>query len=222
MQSTPQACWPQSVVHGTGFGTASCDWLGERGERHIFSEVRFLRLAGNWLESSRDAGLWGGDAFDHRVFRQYQLRWAPSVTLDFWFRGSRVSVAAGNAFCAVLRRAQVLDRSQLSAIKEVLGVAAAGVESGSAIEPVVRIQSAETGSLNGRTVLAVRWEHRKMKRQFLSVYLDAEGDGRTVREIHFSGPCDRFAQHLALIHEVLRSIQWAESCPPPLTLSASA
>ncbi|HEY9870620.1 MAG TPA: hypothetical protein V6D08_15750 [Candidatus Obscuribacterales bacterium] len=219
MQSTPQARWPQSVA---GFGTPSCDSLGRRDERRIFAEVRFLRLADHWLESSRDAGLWGGDAFDHRVFRQYQLRWAPSVTMDFWFRGARVSPAAGRAFCEVLRRAQVLDRCQLSAIKEVLGVAAAGVDSGSAIEPVVRIESAETGSLKGRMVLAVRWENRKMKRQFLSVYIDAEGDGRTVREIHFSGPCDRFTQHLALVHEVLRSIQWQESCPPPLSLSASA
>jgi hypothetical protein len=107
-------------------------------------------------------------------------------------------------------------------VKEILGVAAAGLDSGGVIEPVVRIESAETGSLKGRMVLAVRWENRKMKRQFLSVYIDADGDGRTVREIHFSGPCDRFAQHLTLIHEVVRSIQWAESCPPPLTLSASA
>jgi hypothetical protein len=55
-----------------------------------------------------------------------------------------------------------------------------------------------------------------MKRQFLSVYIDADGDGRTIREIHFSAPTDKFAQHVHLVHDALRSIQWTDVSPPPL------
>src|SRR5262249_39964531 len=155
------------------------------------------------------------DAFDHRIFRQFQLNWAPSVTLDFWFRGGKASPAAGRDFVEILRRPHVLSQHELESITEVLGVA--GVELGLGVpRAIINVESAEVGGLKGRAVLAVRWQHKKMKRQFLSIYIDADGDGRTVREIHFSAPVDQFAQHVHLAHEAFRSIQWTDSCLPPM------
>ncbi len=215
MQSAVRAThWPNSVTRemilpGAGSPKRS------RDSQPIFAEMRFIRLTDNWSQSERDPGLWGGDAFDHRIFRQYQLNWAQSVTLDFWFRGGKTSPGAGRAFAEILSRPHSLAKLEIESLREVLGVA--GVELGLGVpSAVVNIESAEVGSLKGRAVLAVRWQHRKMKRQFLSVYIDADGDGRTVREIHFSTPTENFAQHVHLAHEALRSIQWAEACPPPM------
>ena len=94
-----------------------------RDAQPIFSEMQFIRLTDNWSQSGRDPGLWGGDAFDHRIFRQYQLNWSPAVTLDFWFRGGKASPAAGRAFVEILRRPHILSPQEIESLREVLGVA---------------------------------------------------------------------------------------------------
>jgi hypothetical protein len=56
--------------------------------------------------------------------------------------------------------------------------------------------------------------HRKLGRVFSSLFIDAEGDGRTVHEIHFSTPIHAFEAHIGSAHELFRSIQWRSAASP--------
>jgi len=176
-----------------------------------------MRLSDGWLEGSRDPGLWGGNSIDQRIFRQYLLSFAPAVTLDFWFRGGRVAPPAGNALLTMLSQQHVCSPQELSQISEVLGNVVGKLALDAVSESQSRLLSAEVGPLKGRMVLLVRWENRKRRRQYLSMFIDAEGDGRTIHEIHFSAPNDAFGNYLGLAHDAFRSIQWAGFCPPPMS-----
>ncbi|HEY9870619.1 MAG TPA: hypothetical protein V6D08_15745 [Candidatus Obscuribacterales bacterium] len=186
----------------------------------IFQELAFMRLSDSWMPSKRDAGLMGGNAFDGKVFRQFQLKYVPSVTLDFWFRGRRLHPIAALSFQLTLKYVHALKEMELEIIREALGIVGTGVPSRRQVEKIAHIHLAEVGNLNGKLVLAVRWDNLKTKRQFISLFIDAEGDGATVHEVHFSAPPEQFAETKAHLTELLRSIQWAEVSPPPLAVAA--
>ena len=73
-------------------------------------------------------------------------------------------------------------------IREVLGIVGTGVGAQRTAVCIAEIQKSEVGNLNGRKLLAIRWTNLKLKRQFISLFIDAEGDGATVPEIHVSTP----------------------------------
>jgi hypothetical protein len=109
---------------------------------------------------------------------------------------------------------------ELEMIREALGIVGAGVPSRRQVEKIAHIHLAEVGNLNGKLVLAVRWDNLKSKRQFISLFIDAEGDGATVHEIHFSAPPEKFDQTKAHLTELFRSIQWAQVSLPPMAAAA--
>lgn len=182
----------------------------------IFPEMRFIRLSDKWAEGGRDPGLWGGAAADNCIFRQFKLKWAPQVTLEFWFRGRPLSATGGQALCSALSVSQVLDPAQLLSLGEVLGPISEALDR-SMYNPRYEIEAAQVGPLHGRNVLQLKWGDSKSKRKVMSVYVDANGDGRIVHEIHFSAPEESFSEHEPLVVETLRSLQWAGFAPPPLS-----
>jgi hypothetical protein len=211
----------RSTNHAAHFRAAASSgnlhWNSDRN-RPIFEELQFMRLSTDWIESQRDAGLWGGAQFDHKIFRQFQLAWSPSVTLDFWFRGFRISPQSGRAFTQILRHAHPLTTEELQQIQEVLGVIHLPVKS-AAIDkqPAHILLSAEVGYLKNKTVLAVNSEHIKFNRRYISLLIDATGDGRTIHEIHFSSPAQAFDSNAGVAHDAFRSIQWNIVTPPPMS-----
>lgn len=182
-----------------------------------FSEIQFIRLADVWQESQTDGGIFGGLAFDQQSFRQYQFKREPTISLDFWFRGEQISSQAGQDFLAVLTQPHVLSQAELVQVAEVLGPIADAFKAWDGYHSHYRIESAEAGLLRGRPVMSVRWEQQKEGRRFLSLFFDASGDGRTIHELHFSTPKDRFEENLNLAIETFKSIQWASFAPPPLS-----
>ena len=175
----------------------------------IFPELAFVRLTDRWVQSRRDAGLWGGNSFDGKIFRQFQIKDSPAVTVDFWYRGRKLSSFAAIAFNLTLRYVHLVNHMELDLIREVLGIVGTGVGAQRTSVCIAQIQKAEVGNLNGKKVLAIRWTNLKLKRQFISLFIDAEGDGATVHEIHFSTPPEQFAEHEAQVNELFRSMQWA-------------
>jgi hypothetical protein len=177
--------------------------------------LAFVRLSERWAQSQRDPGLWGGNSFDGKIFRQFQLKDSPAVTVDFWFRGRKLSSFAAIAFNLTLRYVHLVNHLELDLIREVLGIVGTGVGAQRTAVRIAEIQKAEVGNLNGKKVLAIRWTNLKLKRQFISLFIDAEGDGATVHEVHFSTPPEKFAEHEGIVNELFRSMQWMQPATPP-------
>jgi len=174
-----------------------------------FPELSFIRLSDGWQEI-RESLLLGDPSFDPRILRQYQLSWAPQVMLDFWYRGAAVSDRSAQSFSGLLKRPGSLAHAQLSTLAEVLGVIWQSAD-------VNQIEAAEIMVLQARPVMTVCWINSRVKRRYLSVFVDALGDGRVIREIHFSAPFESFTEHLTAAFQCLDSIQWDVVVPPPMS-----
>ncbi len=181
-----------------------------------FPEIQFIRLS-EWTQSRSDAGIFGGLAFDQRIFAQYQMVQDPGITLDFWYRGNQVSEYSGQVFMAILAQPHVLTKEELLQVAEILGPISDAFRAYDGYHTHYRIDSAEIGPLKSRPILSVRWEQQKQGRRFLTLFLDAVGDGRTVHEIHFSTPKDQFEENLSIAIDTFKSIQWASFTPPPMS-----
>lgn len=182
----------------------------------IFPEIDYMRLADVWIAAGHDPSRWGGIAADKRIYQQYKLKWAPSVNLEFWYRGFAIAPEEGQAFRNLLCQAGRLGLADLKQVRPVLGNVAR------ALDPPphnyqCEIESAEVGPLRGRNVLMVKWHDRKARRTIMSVFLDALSDGCTVREIHFSADESAFKDNESFAVETLRTLQWATFAPPPLS-----
>lgn len=181
-------------------------------DRPVFPELEFMRLSTSWEVSAKDASFHGGVAFGGRMFQRYQLRVEKDSFLDFSYRGMPVSDGPARAFSNMLREPHVVSDRELSQILEVLGQTLGAMQYGRFVN---QIENAEIGAINGRTVLAVHWTHVRYNRKVVSIFIDAFGDGATIREMHFSTPIKDYDVTHRVFYETMRSMQWAISAPPP-------
>lgn len=180
-----------------------------------FPELGFMRLGDGWQEMKGEALLLGDSSIDTRILRQYRLSWAPWVMLDFWYRGMPVSVTSGQHFLDVLRQAKCLTHDELLPLAEVLGVIwDQSKQSGNVVK------SAEVQEVSGKRVLVINWHNATSKRAYLSMLFEVRGDGRMIREMHFSAPQTCFHEHLSHVQQCWLSIQWNQLVPPPLSFTA--
>jgi hypothetical protein len=183
----------------------------------IFPEVEFLRIGECWEQNNRDAGLWGGAAFDNSILRQFQLKDQPGIFLDFWYRGRPVSPRASEAFLQCLSVPHAVSEAERTAFLEVISMIA-GPQKSSIPQWLGEVHSADVGPLKNKLILAINWTHPKQKRRFLSVFWDGSGNGSVIHEIHFSTSVDIFESNVHYAYEALRSIQWrGDSALPPLS-----
>jgi len=209
-----------NAIQPNAIASSDADSVGNRKQRSIFPELSFVRLSDRWTNSRRDPGLLGAHSFDGKIFRQFELKDSPSVTVDFWFRGRKLSSFAAMAFNLTLRYVHMVNHLELDLIREALGIVGTGVGVQRTAVRIAEIQKAEVGNLNGKKVLAIRWTNLKLKRQFISLYIDAEGDGATVHEVHFSTPPEKFSSYEPVVNELYRSMQWTQLVPPPGRVAA--
>lgn len=217
MQATTQLAHAQRQHSAT---SAPVTEISTRRQAPIFSELAFIRLCDRWTQTHRDPGPWAGNGLDGRIFREFQLQDSPAVNMVFWFRGRRISSIAAIAFKITTGYAHRVNHMELDLLREVLGIVGAGVGVQRMPASITQIQWSEVGNLNGKMVLAIRWTNLKLRRQAVSLFIDAEGDGSIVHEIHFSAPQERFAEHESTVNELFRSIQWAQSASPPVGSAA--
>lgn len=213
---TMQLPWLPQGRPGAAAGRTAPPKPEVTGGKPPFPEIQFIRLD-IWKEARTDGGIFGGLAFDQRIFRQYQLSWAPAVNLDFWYRGQPISAQAGQFFMSVLTQPHVLSQTELIQLAEVLGPISDALRVFDGNHSHYLIDSAEIGPLRSKPVMSVRWEQKKQGRRFLSLFIDAAGDGRTIHELHFSTPKDQFEEHLNVAIDTFKSVQWASYAPPPLS-----
>ena len=191
----------------------------------IFEEIKFIRL-NKWQECTRSTILAGGISCAGQIFRRFELKTDPSVTLEFWFRGNPLPTEASIKFSNLLTELKELDERDLEELQEVWlasvgGRMLGGVQFAKAkqCETSYTIAAAEVGELHGRRMLAIWWEHNLFQRKFLSIFTDSEdGPGRLVHEVHFSAPTEDMPFYANTIVETLRSFQWTRELPPPIAI----
>ena len=116
-----------------------------------------------------------------------------------------MSPATAHAFRTMLSHAHFVSIDELKEISEILTDQMEGVKYSD-------IETAAIGEVNGRKVLAIRW--KAFSRKQVSLYMDASGDGYTVREMQFSAPAELFDAYQPVLNDTMRSIQWNYAAPP--------
>lgn len=179
-------------------------------------EIEFIRLSNLWDACRRTTTL-TDFACAGRIFQRYELKGTSSVSLEFAYRGDPLSDRCAHLFNNMLNSVHEVSEMELMQVTELLGpvlgaVGPAGFQN--------KIEFAAVGCLKGRSVLVVYWHHKKWNKQVVSTFVDAEGDGKTMHEIHFSAPVDLYESTLQVFNETMRSIQW-KVCAPPMVGSVA-
>lgn len=192
----------------------------------IFDEIRFIRLNG-WRECARSAVLAGGTSCAGQIFRRFELKNERDMVLEFWYRGVPISETCSQVFEEALKTLGEIEESTLESLSEVWkGSLGDRVLNGAPFCPLSstdqthELEAARIGSLAGRHVLAMWWNHYIVDRKFLSIYILSDDHSRTVNEVHFSAPVRVMDRHAPAIIETLRSFQWSRATPPPVLTSS--
>lgn len=179
-----------------------------------FREFEYLRITAPWEETSTFMTTDGGSAFAGRVFARYELSGMRNTCMDFQFRGCRLSDDLARRFKQMLSHYHHVEEAELYPMHELLGQLLGKVQGGRFVHT---IESAKVSRLNGHPVLQIQWYTSCSSMRCVSVFIDAEGDGSVVHEIHFLTPFMLFERTITAFYDVMRSIQWkAMTLPPPL------
>src|SRR5262249_29954654 len=71
--------------------------------------------------------------------------------------------------------------------------------------------SPRTESLNGKMVLVIEGRYVEAQEDAYSIYVDADGSGRLIRELHYRAPKYQFLRYLTSARKTFRSIVWKDS-----------
>lgn len=189
------------------------DWSKTQGRdinQPVFAELEFMRLANIWERCRRTTSLIGAACAD-KIFQRFEMVGAPLAWLDFAYRGFAMTDRGARTFQHTLLRHHEVSDIELKQLVEVLGPCLGGYGPQGFNQ---EIDYAEVGAVNGRMVLAVFWTHKKSGRKVISVFIDADGDGRVVHEMHFSATPELYAAHSQVFNDTMRSCQWRTAAPP--------
>lgn len=152
------------------------------------------------------------------------------VEISLFFRGRKLDATAAAAFKKVLRQpSHPLKEQEFLDLSRVM----LNMGDNQYIDPDLRgsqppncvIQMAETGSINGKSVLVVQGTFQDSKgkpvNECCNVFIDGEGSGQYVFEIYLVVPAQLgpsiFQQQLGLFRGSIATIEWADTLIlPPL------
>jgi hypothetical protein len=183
---------------------------GKQIDKAVMPEIEFMRLSKSWHENVKGATFCGAPALG--IYQSLRSKSDSQTYIDFSYRGTPVYEAAAQAFSRMLREPHSLSKEEMAEIAEVLGQTLTARKNG---EFVNQIDSASVGAVNGRLVLAVFWRQLRYHRRLISIYINADGEGSSVREIHFSTPAELYDVSHKTFFETMRSVQWASAAVPP-------
>jgi hypothetical protein len=169
-----------------------------------FPEIKFMRLI-VWKQRENQVKPRAKAALAGQLLQSYFLPFMKGVFIDFYCRGSQLQPASARALAQILSHNHVVDEDELFTIEEIL--------SDNWLDPLDqgnRIAHAQVGDLNGKPSLAIEWTDAYKNCKRISVYMDGDPRGTTVKEIHFSAPKEAFDLAKKYFSEVLRSLQWRE------------
>lgn len=158
--------------------------------------IKSMLLPPGWSELPS-----GLDDFHPGSLRRFAPAAAERVELMFFYRGRPLDAGSAAAFKSVLTGEQrPLSAAELEEIAEALGNAGN--------REAFLVARARTASINGRPVLTVEGDWLAGGRKSLSVFIDADGTGAVVQEIHYMAPPETYEAHIDGARAALASIVW--------------
>jgi len=168
---------------------AACAGIKRQGQ------VKSMRLPHGWTTCPAERST--GEDF----LREFHPGERDDVRLSFYYRGHRIARGGASDFLAVLGQPEhELSAAEAQSVDLVIRDASE--------KAWFRIDSIRTDRLNGKRALVVEGVWRKSGLGDLGIFIDADGTGSAVQEIHFLAPIDVYSSYLAVAQGALRSIVW--------------
>jgi hypothetical protein len=161
-------------------------------------QVKLLVLPSHWREVEE---IPEGPVMHGPETRTFLLDTHPGVRLCFYFRGCPLPVPDAKAFHALLRLpAHELSADELEAVSMVIREAS---------EPeYFELELLRTQKLKGKTILVMEGLWKEHKLCDLGLYIDADGTGAIVQELHYLAPPESYENYRSLVLELLSCIEW--------------
>lgn len=162
-----------------------------------FGVVSSFTLPVGWVESS----LVQNDGQQQSRSRIFQHAENSSVQLCFFFRGHRVSEQAASTFLSILAKPDhFLKVSEFKSLSEI-------VRALSNSDTFKMLQSA-TRQMGNKKVLIVEGRFVQSAQDTYALFVDVDGSGTIVQEIHYQAPKLDYARHLLEVKTAMDTIQW--------------
>jgi len=171
--------------------------VDERDDILSRGAVREMKVLDGWVpgktKSRGDGGIYTYQAI-HPADR-------PDIMMWYFYRGYKLNEEEGQTFRdALARPPHTLPRQEIAALEAVLR------DKGS--PDLFRLSSARTEVLNGKMVLVVEGHYIEVDDEALTVYVDADGKGCTIDELHFRAPASEYKQYMPDVQKALQSVVW--------------
>jgi hypothetical protein len=135
------------------------------------------------------------------VLREFAPQGNDTIKLSFYYRGRRIGATTGSRFVDVLSRPE----RQLSVQeKEAIGLVLRDASDPEWFE----LKSLRTIRLKGKSVLLYEGSWKKSGLADMGIFIDADGTGTAVQEIHFVAPEKDYQACLQRVSQALESIEW--------------
>lgn len=158
-------------------------------------QVKSMQLPEGWFEREVE------ETTSHTFMRQFQAADNEEVTLSFYYRGHRTSDGDATNFLRVLGQPDhELSSEEAKSVRSIIRNASDA--------DWFLTNSIRTENLKGKCVLMLEGIWKASDLADLGVFVDSDGTGSAVQEIHFTAPKDEYSKYLAMIEEALKSVKW--------------
>ncbi len=159
-------------------------------------QIKRMRLPDGWEGRQVDLG-----EFDQRTMLEFTAPGHPDVRLSFFYRGVPVDEYSGEAFREVLDQPEhTLSPEELEDIADVLD--------NLAMPETFLLETANTMEVAGKKVLAVAGTWLASENKTWAIFIDADGTGSVIQEIHFLAHSDRYNAFVDEAWKAFESIEW--------------
>lgn len=188
----------QPTEKSTRVDEPAIDLLSDRLETAIVSRgaILCMNVPEQWLwgkRKTRDETQFS--------FLEFHPEGKPEVMLWFFYRGHKLTETIADSFKSLLALP-----SHLMTPQEVGSVE--GVIRDKFRREFFELISARTEQLNGRAVLVVQGRYKESQEDSYSIYIDADGSGSVVQELHFQAPKDAYRHYIHEARKSFSSIIW--------------
>jgi hypothetical protein len=159
-------------------------------------QVKRFDVPEGWSETTPSRGV--GDVDYLQEFTSAENE---AVKLSFYYRGTRINKVTATEFLHI----QATEPHELlPAERERIGI----VIRDAAETKWFDLQSIRTDVINKKKVLVVEGTWRKNRLSNLGLFLDTDGSGSAIQEIHYLAPEEDYQQFLPVAIKAIKSIEW--------------
>jgi len=168
-----------------------------KGVLSDYGQIHAIDLPYGWIESDKKHVSGVGT----RSFRMFHPPDVPAVMLCFYYRGLRISAAAGENFRKLLDQpAHRLTAPEIASITTVIRDKSDPKE--------FAVADARTEDSDKRRVLIVEGNYVRSGEKVINVFVDTDGSGTAVQEIYFQAPSNQYSDYFSTAKAAIYSIKW--------------